>query len=102
MGMCQGCGIVFNANDMIDGYCNRCIWNEIGKKERLSEEQSKPEKTTSSVFAFNFIPKVIAFIVFWMAVVWLFSISEYWVGILSVWGVAYGIYCTITSCYLKK
>jgi hypothetical protein len=24
MGMCKGCGEVFNTNDMVDGYCKDC------------------------------------------------------------------------------
>lgn len=57
MGMCKGCGIVFNTNDMIDGYCKDCSSvdvDEVKKVQSLTKEEKQKIKdkifiTTESV-----------------------------------------------------
>lgn len=44
MGMCKGCGIVFNANDMVGGYCQDCLTDDIRAEAKRKEEQLKSEK----------------------------------------------------------
>ncbi|RZV18663.1 hypothetical protein [Aliarcobacter butzleri] len=56
MGMCKGCGIVFNANDMKDGYCKSCKpefftkeYDEEQKKIKLKEVEEKTKKDNSNL-----------------------------------------------------
>lgn len=57
MGMCKGCGVVFNTNDMVDGYCKDCSSvdiEEVKKLQNLTKEEKQKIKnkifvTTESV-----------------------------------------------------
>lgn len=51
MGMCKGCGEVFNANDMVDGYCKDCASIDIEKVNKLKNLTSEEkQKIKSKVF----------------------------------------------------
>ena len=43
MGMCKGCEEVFNANDMVGGYCQNCVTDEIKEEAKKNDEQLKSE-----------------------------------------------------------
>jgi ABC-type bacteriocin/lantibiotic exporter with double-glycine peptidase domain len=52
MGMCKGCGEVFNTNSMVDGYCENCIASKQNEssiienqKKEENEECTKSNKT---------------------------------------------------------
>lgn len=41
MGMCKGCEEVFNANDMVGGYCQNCLTDEIIEQTEKKEKDRK-------------------------------------------------------------
>ncbi len=49
MGMCKSCGIVFNTNDMKDGFCVTCIENGGKQKELEITQNINNEKKSKEV-----------------------------------------------------
>ena len=65
MGMCKGCGEVFNTNDMFDGFCKDCATDEIKEKvlHKINTER-KDEQTSWNNFLAIIRITVITFLTF--------------------------------------
>lgn len=62
MGMCKGCQIVFNTNDMENGYCKTCI-NSGKSVEIKTKEETRPSSKVLTIIISLIIASVVFFIV---------------------------------------
>ncbi len=63
MGMCKACKEVFNANDMVDGYCKSCVTPEIIQLSEISKTQYEEENFFSWWRAYGWLILILGNIV---------------------------------------
>ena len=97
MGMCKSCGIVFNANDMKDGFCVTCIENGGKQKELEIAQNINNEKKSKEVVVTDIKMPFISMVIFMIkwalasipAIIILMILFSVFAGFLGIGDVPY-------------